>query len=45
MNLWSSLEGVLQWDNIEKRNHLNGGLNGGLDVRTEMVICMNYIYI
>ena len=32
VSMWPSSRDVLQWDNIWKRNQLNGVLNGGLDV-------------
>ena len=37
MSIWPSSRDVLQWDNIWKWNQLNGVLNGGLDVRAQMV--------
>ena len=41
----TKFKGRSSWDNIWKWNQLNGVLNGGLDVRGQMVICMNLIYI
>ena len=45
MSIWSSSRDVFQWDNIWKWNQLDGFLNGGLDVRAQIVICMNLINI
>ena len=45
ISIWPSSRDILQWDNIWKWNQLNEVLNGGLDMRAQMIICMNLIYI